>query len=391
MDRDPHDRIRAWASGELSPEEVARLEAELAREPELAAFAAAYRAVHGLTDVPPELLPASATRFEDLRLPADPAQAPAIAPRDVLRRVAAAAAAVLLALVAWRVLGPAPRPAPLVLATIPLTAGEPGPLPEPLVLPALAADYRSVEDGTVRWLHSLEEARAEARLAERPLLVLWGFPGCPVCREITTSTINQEGVLTIAEMYVPVELDLTRVEDEARARELMGPGYPYIEVLDPDGGALHRFTGSMVPEDLREDLEQGLWERPVEADPPAWDDVHAAVELYERARAAEEAERFGEAHAAYGRLGTAAAGRIFEDAARDGLARLAAAARRSLLACRAVAGAEPGRAEELLREAVARFEGTPFAADLAQVLERLRATGRFPELLAPEGAVPAGY
>ncbi len=380
------DRIRAWILGELSPGEVERLRQELARDPELAAFADDYRHVHELTAFPAEALPASSICFEDLAL--DEPAAVDGGPRLLRwgKRGAAAAAGVLLAAVAWKVLGPQPELPPLFLSRIPLTSLEPAASLEPLALPALARDYRSVEDGEVRWLYSFDEAQSEARVAGRPLLVLFAFPGCPVCKEIRTKTINEEGVVSIAEMFVPVEVDLTRLEDEELARELMGPGYPFLEVWDPEQGAVYQFPGSTQPHALREQLEQGLWERQAESDPPSWDDVRRAVTLYERARSAEEEERYGEAHAAYAKLGKESPGRIFEDAARDGLARLAARAREALLAGRAAAREDVERAEDLLREAVVRFDGTPFAPDLAEVLERLRSTGRFPDLQAPDPA-----
>lgn len=382
----PYDRIRAWVTGELSPDEVERLRQELARDPELAAFADAYRQVHELTSLPDEALPASSTRFE--QLPLLPVEVggtskPTPRPLQLVRRAAAVAAGILLAAVAWKVLRPASELPPLLLSRIPLSAAGPAASHEPLALPAVARDYRTVEDGAVRWLTSLDEATSAARVAGRPLLVLWAFPGCPVCREIRTKTINEEGVVSIAEMYVPVELDLTRLEDEERARALMGPGYPFIEVRDPDQGAIYQFAGSTQPVALREQLEQGLWERQAESDPPSWDDVRRAVALYERARSAEQEERYGEAQTSYAKLGQTGAGRIFDDAASDGLARIAAQAREALLAGRAAAREDAERAEQLLREAVARFDGTPFASDLAEVLERLRSTGRFPDLLTP--------
>lgn len=368
-----HDRIRAWARGELAPAELAELERELAGDPELAAFAAEYRELHSLLELAATL----------------PTVAPKGRARRGWKRVAAAAAVMALALAAGFAIERALRAArlaePVELSHIERDRPRVPEEEEPRI-PAELASYHPTEDGAIQWLGSLDEARDAGRVSGRPLLLFGTLPGCPVCLRLKRTALRDGEVLSLAEEYVPVEVDLAAVDEDTR-KELMSRGYPVFEVLDEDGGLIASFSGDPSVEELREHMLDALAERVDAPRALAWERVRELASLYGRAREAEREERMADARRDYERMLEDGEGRVFVTAGSLGVRRVEGAARAVLLEAMRLAGHSADDAERLLEEALVRFEGTPYAEDLAQVLERLRATGRFPTLEWAPGPV----
>ncbi len=365
----PYDRVRAHLEGRLSPAEVERLRRELASDPELAAFAEEYRAVHALT-AGADRVTRSRLAFEDLALDGEVARRP-------LRRVAAAALVITLgaATAAFFALRGGPS-GPVELAAISL---EPvATLPEPAIPPVLAS-YRPVADGEVQWLDDLDQARAVASATRRPLFVFGIFPGCTICKRIIEVDSHDEGVLALADAYVSVVVDLFAVDPAVR-EELLEGGYPVLEVRESEGPPLVDFSGDAHAAELRAGLRAGLERRAAGAEPVEWEVAREQARLVVDAREAESERRMGAALDAYVRLAERASSEAFAAAGEAGARRIAAAAREALVAARALAQSDVAGALALLRDGARDFAGTRYEADIERVLERFEATGRFPEL-----------
>jgi thioredoxin-like negative regulator of GroEL len=196
-----------------------------------------------------------------------------------------------------------------------------------------------VRDGAVRWLASRNEARAVARLANRPVLVYAMHPTCPLCRAMEGGTLADPSVGEAAERFVPLRLDVTALAPE-EARDLFAAGWPYFAVETADGREVAAFGGMRDATDFRQELDAAWEARPAGSEAVPWPDAEAA------AREADWGIR----------------------------------ARDALLAARDLAPANPARARETLVRAASDLAGTRQAEDLALVLGRWDAEGRFPRL-----------
>jgi hypothetical protein len=367
------DRLRARARGELNPAEQAALERELAADPTLARLGEDFALVHALTALD-GAVPASRTRFEAL--------AARLGRQSALRRVAAAAAALLVMTAAGFVLGRWSADGatePLYLATIELDSHPPLPV-LPADLPASWADYDPRGESGVRFLADLGEAELLARAVQRPLLVYGFYPGCPLCVVLDREVFADPDVAALAERLVPVRVNLAELS-EAEQRALTARGYPFLEVWRADGTPAHFLTRNADPAVFIESLHDGLASSGAEGEQPPWDGLRAAARSFVSARAAELEGRMAEAERGFRAL---ARDRdvVAPIAARAaaGLERIAADARVILLEARTAAASDPAAAARLLRHALARFAGSSFEADLAAALARLERDGRFPPL-----------
>src|SRR5262249_20252909 len=158
------------------------------------------------------------------------------------------------------------------------------------------------------------------------------YPGCPLCKQLDTTTFRDPKIAALVERAVPVAIDLSKLEPEERDR-IFERRYPLLEIQDSNGAILHTFAGTFLDVDVKAELDGSL----ADARPPDW-------------------------------------GVVREHALR----RLGEAARELLDSARAHAN-EPGAIDDLEKEA-RRFAGTSFEPDLEAVLARWRATGRFPEI-----------
>jgi uncharacterized protein YyaL (SSP411 family) len=106
----------------------------------------------------------------------------------------------------------------------------------------------------VEWRAWSEEALAEARRTDKPILLSIGAVWCHWCHVMDRTSYSDAAVIaTIAERYVPVRVDNDERPD-VNARYNMG-GWPTTAILTPDGELM---TGAtyVPPEQMRAMLEQ---------------------------------------------------------------------------------------------------------------------------------------
>lgn len=371
------DRIRAWVEGSLEPEELRRLERELAADEELGELAQQFRDVHALTEaLGPLPEPSSSFAQLERRLPQ------ATGSRPVARRVAAAAGILLVAsvaVIAWRSLGGFAAPGPLQLSAIDLNARLE--IESVAVPPAGLAGYdpRSASGG-VAWIY---DDRAAAWLAEasgRPLLVYGSIRGCPMCVVLERDVFAQAEVLDLVERYVPLRIDLGAIpQDDANA--LIQRGYPFLEVWSFERETLHSLSRAPVAASFVESMQVGLEAAGARGDMPTWERIRSAAQQLDGARADEEAGLMAEAERGYSALASSAQ-EAFASLGAAGLRRLLTDVRERFLAAREAAATDPDRALTMLGAALERYRGTRFAPDLEALRRRLEQDGCFPEVLS---------
>ncbi len=378
--RHPLERIRAWAAGELAPDERLRFERDLASDPELAQLAHAYRDVHALTALD-EGVPDCAASLENIER--------RMSPTRPWRRVAALAAGILVlasaALVSRGLFRSEPELGPLepvTLASIPLEV-DPDRYIEALPIPATLASFHPVREEGIQWIHELDEAREIAWLTNRPLLVFARYEVCPVADRLRKTTLIDDRVLALAEECVPCEVDIEGfLPDDTK--KMLAYGYPFFELQEGKGTVISNFSGD-YPGDVgawnfHEVLREGLDDRKDGTSPIPWSLSRDLADLHARARAGEEEGRFGDARRFYEELVASGTSGGFVESGQRGILRIALAARDVLIEVRTLALADLDAAEDELAAALERFRGTPHANDIEGVLRCIQTRHEFPPL-----------
>lgn len=383
---DPHqlERIRDWVLGRLGPEERERFEAELESDRELAQLAEGYRDVHRWTE-PAGVVPACHASLDELDRRVDQVVgAEPVRERGAdfpWRRVAAAAGLLVAAGALYVTTPDAPvYDRPVELRTIPLTAGVD--VDEP-VLPATLASYRPVDQGNIQWVEDPDEAARLAAITGRPMLVYHRYRQCNVADEVEASSLHGDGMLALASECVPIIEALDDLDEKERAKILAG-GYPVVELRGANGDVVTTCAGDPKAGGkgaFEQQLRSGLTGCS-DAPPMPWQLTRDLGDLLERARACEARGELGEARRFYEEV-VVASGRCGSllQAGELGLRRVALAARDAIVAAReSTEAGELDEAVAILTGALERFEGTPHAAELDQVLQVLRRTGSFPTI-----------
>ncbi len=384
MTRDaiPPDLLRALAEGTLPPEEERRVLALVSGDPVAAADLAAMVQVLALA-ADPAPPPVSSVTADGMLARIDGAAVPTPSPagRRILRRrllpLAAAGVLVAAGLAGASLLLRGPQgPATVALAILggspPVASAQ-----EPEPVPAALLAYEPDADGTIRWLPTVEEGRALARLAGRPVLVYLFHPSCPLCRRMGETTFRDAAVRAAARSYVPVRVDVTEGAGEMDVEEIFRRGWPYMATQDADGATLREFPGFHEPEEMTDLLA------PAGATaPPPWEAVRDGAARLTRADALIAEGRPGLAWREVESVASAAPGTPLAAAAEARRARLTARARELLDAARADAVGDGAAASRALREAARVYEGSPVAGEFDGVRRALDETGTFPVLVA---------
>jgi hypothetical protein len=367
------DRMRRFAAAEMSSEERARFEAELERDPDLARLAADFELVWSATAG--ALLPPfeSRTRFEEIIARVGPEESRLHRWR---RRAAAAAVVLAAATMAWSVWRRTVVPAETVveLHAIPWPGNTSTPA-RPASVPAVLANWSPVQDGQIRWLESLDEARAVSAAVSRPVFVYGYVEECPICQGFQRNEFQDPKIQALVEQAVPVRIDLMKLEQE-EMQVLYARRYPLLEMQNERGEILHTFPGTFADVDMRAELARavsglaGL----------NWRLVHDLATAFVNASSAEEHGRLGEASSAFEKLASTQELPQFAAAGRAGISRLSTAVRGLLETARAESTRDSRAALDRFSSAVDRFDGTPYAADLRAVLDAWSANGKFPTL-----------
>jgi hypothetical protein len=361
--------IRARYERALAPREAAELERALASDPELREFASDWSEVRAATEALSDAPPASRMSWATL---SEAMERESHSRRARWRRAAAVAAALIGAAALWWALRNSPTA--VRLQSIELSRAS-----EPIsetALPAVLATFRPVDSGAIRWLDDFDQALAVARAADRPVFLFGSHPTCPMCLHMKANALVDEGVVALVDGFVPVQIDHSKAT-EAEVAELFAAGWPRLEIYDASGALRTRFPGLHEAPEFVEVLSGELAAR-AQPPPPAWDAVQRAAADLAGAREHEASREFGAAFRDYSSLAASAPSNALAEAARTGLARIAAESARVVLAAREE---PPSAARERLERSVAEFDGTPQSRDLAVVLERVREDGVFPSLV----------
>lgn len=366
--------LRARAAAGVDPRLHPELRDALELDPELRAFAGEWGPVAEWTAALGPAEVESRLAFDDVRASI---VREAHTTRWRWRWIAATAAAAVLAIALAVALAVAfagrdgPARNLVELHSIALDAATP---PEPeLELPQCAASYAPTEDGAIRWLTNVDDGRAIARVAERPLLVFGSHPTCPWCQHMKHNGLRDPRVVALVDGFVAVEVDYSEIEPD-QALRLFESGWPRWEIHSAAGALEAEFHGVHEAPEFIATFQREL-ERLSQPAPPSWESVRRGSSEYLAARAAEHQGHFADAERTYAALSRSNMPRALGEAARAGLARIAFEAHRSLIAARD--SADPAAA---LERALSSFASTAFESDLARVRQALREHGSFPEL-----------
>lgn len=386
------DRLRAWIDGRLDATERARLERDLAADAELAELAERLRDVYALTAVEDQPPPCRVT-FSDLERRLAPS-APSWP-----RRAAAAALILGAGAAGWWALdglagGPAPEPTASASSVPVAPAGptlvrletlsatfEPSPVElEPAWVPEVLANFDPRGAEGIAWLHDQRSATFIASAARRPLLVLGSMPGCPWCATLRSEVFANPSVAGLADLFVPLEWDLSELPEKELAWIQQNRGYPLLEIWNSYDDVVLNFSGRPDAALFEEMLHQGLERAGAVEAAPAWEDLRDWAQRWLAADRARTQGRMAEAVAGWRELSRRAQGNVLAKQATLALGEVEAEANAALASANELAPRDAAAAREVLLRARARFADTDAERDLAAVLAAFESTGRFPTL-----------
>ncbi|MEO6711137.1 MAG: thioredoxin family protein [Planctomycetota bacterium] len=370
------DELRRYTTGAMAPEERAQFEALLRHDPELARLAVEFGEVWSATasGVSPALV--SRSRFDEIAPRLGLARVPSAWPR----RVAAAAVFLALATGAWFAWHQLRSSADVVVELHAIPWNVPAPLPpENAAAPEVLASWSPVEDGRIRWLDSLDEARAVSAAVSRPIFVFGYVEQCPICQGFLRNEFQDPAILALVDQAVPLRIDLLTLEQQDM-QTLVSRRYPLLEMQNDRGEVLHTFGGMFAEVDMQAELARAVAGLAL----PNWKSVHALGAVLVKARAAEASGHFGEATGSFAALASNRELPKLAEAGTAGLSRVGAVAARLLEDARSSSPADDELAQATFGAGVQQFTGTPFEADLRAVWHAWKESGRFPMLSSPK-------
>jgi hypothetical protein len=101
-----------------------------------------------------------------------------------------------------------------------------------------------VENGKVRWLESMDEARAVSTALARPIFVYGYIETCPICQGFQRYEFQDPDILALIDQTVPVRINLLALEEE-EMESLTARRYPLLEMQNERGEILHTFPGQL--------------------------------------------------------------------------------------------------------------------------------------------------
>jgi protein disulfide-isomerase len=101
----------------------------------------------------------------------------------------------------------------------------------------------------------VDDAFAEAKEQNKPVLLYWGARWCPPCNEMKQTLFKDPSFIAETRAFIPVHLD-----GDARGAQLWGEkfgiaGYPTVIILRPDRSEVTRLAGSSAAPQLAEVLK----------------------------------------------------------------------------------------------------------------------------------------
>ncbi len=121
----------------------------------------------------------------------------------------------------------------------------------------LVTRQQKTTDGTgIVWRNDYEQALAEARLQNKPVLMSFHASGCGWCQKMKNDTYTSADVITAAEPFVRIMIDTDKQSDVAQKYGI-GP-IPAFRLLSPNGEVVLSAEGYQPPDEFRAWLQKGL-------------------------------------------------------------------------------------------------------------------------------------
>jgi uncharacterized protein YyaL (SSP411 family) len=106
----------------------------------------------------------------------------------------------------------------------------------------------------IPWRGNWDEAAAEAKKANRPLLLEIYLEGCPHCQRLDRETHADASVAAaVEERFIPVRIEGRSHMD--LVQKLGVRGAPTTLIFSPEGKELRRFAGFLLPQDYLREIQ----------------------------------------------------------------------------------------------------------------------------------------
>ena len=130
------------------------------------------------------------------------------------------------------------------------------------VIAALVGVARASDDG-VAWQSAannadIERAFAQARAADKPVLLYWGAKWCPPCNQLKATLFNRHDFIERSRSLVAVDIDGDLPGAQKLGARFKVSGYPTMVLMRNDGSELMRLPGEADAPQVLQLLEFGL-------------------------------------------------------------------------------------------------------------------------------------
>lgn len=106
----------------------------------------------------------------------------------------------------------------------------------------------------VPWRTERSAALAEAKKAEKPLMVKFFTEWCRSCKRMEETTFHDPQVVAAAADFVPLKVDAEKDTEFAQRHAVTG--YPTVVFLSPDGKELSRTRGAVPAGPFAAEMER---------------------------------------------------------------------------------------------------------------------------------------